>query len=489
MDYHLDYADLLICNAQVFNGENTPAIIADVAVIGDKIVAIGKLSVAQCNTLIDAHNLALAPGFIDVHTHDDLALIKRPAMLAKISQGVTTVITGNCGISAVPWQPNSKIVDPINLLGEESEFVYPTLISYISAFENAQPSVNAAVLIGHTTLRAQVMDNLMQGATAAQISKMQRLLELALEQGAIGLSSGLAYASAVHATLDEVKQLASCVTDFDGLYTTHLRTEFDDIIPAMDEAFATAAHASIDLVISHLKCAGKANFSRAHEVLSHLEKQQTVQTVSCDCYPYSASSSTLDLKQVTDDYEIFITWSTPHPEMAQQPLAKIAKQWNLSLHAAAKRLMPAGAVYHCMDEHDVSHFVSSPLTMIGSDGLPCDPYPHPRLWGTFTRVLGHYSRSLQMLPLCLAIHKMTALPASRFKLSKRGQIKPGYYADLVLFDPNTVSDSATYLAPTTPAQGIKKVWVNGILSFEEGNTEAQLLQKKRAGRLLTRQSK
>ncbi|MBD1582906.1 N-acyl-D-amino-acid deacylase family protein [Pseudoalteromonas sp. S16_S37] len=483
------YAQSIIRNAAVYQWPSEQPQIMDVAIDKGLIVAVGDCSQYQAQQNFDATGLVLAPGFIDVHTHDDLEVLRSPHMLSKISQGVTTVIAGNCGISAAPYFQACAPVDPINLLGTKEQLIYPELGDYQRAFTLAAPSVNLAMLVGHTSLRAQVVEDLSQPANPDEIAQMKALLTQAMEQGALGLSTGLAYHNAKGSSIYEVNALAEVIKPFDGIYTTHLRTEFHGILDAMDEAFATAQHADVPLVISHIKCAGKENWGRAPEVLAHLNKQRKHQDIGCDCYPYAASSSTLDLNQVTKETDIFITWSETHPEMAQKNLQEIAAKWQMSLIDAARRLQPAGAVYHCMLEDDVKQFLSYEHSMIGSDGLPCDPHPHPRLWGTFPRVLGHYSHREQTLPLALAIHKMTALPAKQFKLEKRGQIKVGNFADLVLFDPTMVCDQATYSQPHLPAIGIDRVWVNGKLSYAGDADLASVVDYGRAGRFLNRTSK
>ncbi|WP_440053144.1 N-acyl-D-amino-acid deacylase family protein [Pseudoalteromonas sp. T1lg65] len=479
-------ADCIIRNITIYDGQLSEPFIGDIAIAGAHIVAMGKNISYLSDQVIEGSGLALAPGFIDVHTHDDLEVFRDSAMLSKLSQGVTSVIAGNCGISAVPFDAKVELVDPINLLGSKEQFSYRKLQDYREAFASAKPSVNLAMLVGHTSLRAQVMVALDRSASDTEIQQMQALLIEAMQQGALGLSTGLAYKNANAASFEEVCALIACLPEYNGVYTTHLRTEFDAIIDAMDEAFQAAKSADVPLVISHLKCAGKHNWGRAKEVLNHLKQQAKKQQVGCDCYPYAASSSTLDLKQVTSDTEIFITWSDSYPEMAKRSLAEIAQLWQLSLYDAAKKLQPAGAVYHCMDEQDVKEIVSSPLSMIGSDGLPCDPHPHPRLWGTFPRVIGHYCMTLNALSLPLAIHKMTALPAAQFGLHKRGVIKVGNYADLVMFDPLTIIDRASYDNPKQQAQGISKVWVNGRLSFCAGDDATAVNHRGRAGQFLSR---
>ncbi len=282
------------------------------------------------------------------------------------------------------------------------------------------------------------------------------------------MSSGLAYASAKQANASEVMRLAEILGHHGGIYTTHMRSEFEEIISAMEEAFETGQHAKVPVVISHLKCAGAGNWGRTVEVLDLMDKVSEHQDVSCDCYPYSASSSTLDLNQVTEDIDIFITWSESKPEHAGKMLKSIAQEMQLPLMEAAKALQPAGAVYHCMDESDVKRVLKYKLTMVGSDGLPNDPHPHPRLWGTFPKVLGHYCREEQLFSLAEAIHKMTGMSATRYQLKDRGEIKVGAYADLVLFNPNTIKDTATFEHPISVAQGIEYVFVNGAPSYFKG---------------------
>jgi len=473
--------DLLIRNARVLDGTGAEPITADLALREGRIEAIAPSLQLDANETIDAGGLTLAPGFIDVHTHDDLAVLRTPAMLPKLSQGVTTVITGNCGISAAPATLHGELPDPMNLLGEAEAFRYPNFASYRAAIEDAQPAVNVAALVGHTALRNNHMDRLDRAATSAEIAKMRGQLEEALEHGALGLSTGLAYLSANAATTDEVLALAAPLAAAGAVYTTHMRTETEKILDAMHEAFTIGQQTRVPVIVSHLKCAGIANWGRSGEVLAALETARQTQPAGCDCYPYAAGSSTLDLRQVDERVKITITWSTPHAEMAGSTLAEIAATWGVSQLEAGRRLQPAGAIYHSISEDDMRQILRHPATMIGSDGLPNDPRPHPRLWGTFPRVLGRYSREEKLFSLPEAIHKMTGMPAQRFSLADRGLIREGYAADLVLLDPETILDTATYEQPIQPAQGIFSVWVNGVLSYTaEGPTA------RRAGRYLPR---
>lgn len=475
--------DTLIRNAHIMDGSGGEPWAGDVAIVGDHICAVGQIPDYSARAVIDGSGHILAPGFIDVHTHDDTNVIRTPGMLPKLSQGVTTVIVGNCGISAAPVQLTGAPPDPMNLLGSADVFRYPTFASYVAAIEQAQPAVNVAALVGHTALRNNHMDRLDRAATASEIEQMQAQLSEALHVGALGLSSGLAYLSANAAPPDEVIALAKLLAAASAIYTTHMRTETEGILDAMSEAFHIGRESSVPVVISHLKCAGIDNWGRSEEVLHALDEARAAQPVGCDCYPYAAGSSTLDLRQVDERVEIMITWCEPHPEVAGKTLAQIAASWNVEQIEAARRLQPAGAIYHSISEEDMRRILVHPATMIGSDGLPNDPLPHPRLWGTFPRVLGRYSRELKLFPMAMAIHKMTGMPAARFGLADRGLIKQGYFADLVLFNPETVRDTATFISPISSAEGIAAVWVNGVLSYRDGASTGQ-----REGKFLPRRS-
>lgn len=469
--------DLLIRDALLLDGSGAAGTRGDIGVSAGRIAAMGRLD-GDAASVVDAGGRAVSPGFIDVHTHDDLEVIRDPAMTSKLSQGVTTIVVGNCGISASPVNTADAVPDPMNLLGEPGEFRYPRFADYRRAVEDARPALNVAALVGHTSLRQNHMDRLDRAASDEEIAAMRLQLRAAIAEGALGLSTGLAYASAFAAPEREVLELARDLPA-DRLYATHLRDEFAGILPALDEARAVGRHSGAPVRVSHLKCAGIDNWGRSREVLAWLDGAAGEHDVACDCYPYAASASTLDLKQVTDAYDILITWSEPHPDQGGRMLAAIAADWQVSLHEAAGRLQPAGAVYFCMDEEDVRRFLRHPLTMIGSDGLPRDPRPHPRLWGTFPRVLGHYARDEGLFPLHEAVHKMTGLPGSRFALPGRGLLREGWHADLVLFDPARVRDTADYHDPIRAAEGIDAVWVNGELAYD-----GSAVTRARSGRFL-----
>jgi N-acyl-D-amino-acid deacylase len=463
--------DILIRHAKVLDGSGRPSEQLDVAILDDRICTIGSALKLNASEAIDAEGLTLAPGFIDVHTHDDTSVIRTPDMLPKLSQGVTTVIVGNCGISAAPVHLRGEPPDPMNLLGNAEAFCYPTFTAYVVAVRAARPAVNVCALVGHTSLRNNYMDRLDRSATPIEMESMCAQLREALDAGALGLSFGLAYLSANAASTEEVLTLAKPLAPAGAVYTIHMRSETDAILEAMKEAFAIGRLRHVPTIISHLKCAGIDNWGRSSEILRLLDTARDHQPVACDCYPYAAGSSTLDLRQVDERITITITWSSPHPEMAGKPLEQIARDWDVTQLEAAKQLQPAGAIYHSISEEDMRNILRHPATMIGSDGLPHDPRPHPRLWGTFPRVLGRYCREEKLFSLSEAIYKMTGMPAQRFGLVQRGRIREGYYADLVLFDAEKIIDTATFSDPIRPSVGIEQVWVNGILSYtREGST-------------------
>ncbi|WP_240206977.1 D-aminoacylase [Vibrio sp. CyArs1] len=473
----------LIKNVSVVDGMATPRFLSDIEIVNDKIARIGNGLENDFAIVIDGKGLTAAPGFIDVHTHDDTNVIREPECEPKITQGITTVIVGNCGISASPADLQDLPPDPMNLLGSKEDFKYPTFKHYVEAVEQAQPAVNVAALIGHTTLRNNAMNDLYRPANTQEILAMRSQLKASLQEGALGLSSGLAYASAFDSSSSEVEELATELTEHQAIYTTHMRSEFEPILDAMEEAFKVGRVNKVPVVISHLKCAGAGNWGRTNETLKLLDDTAKKQNVGCDCYPYSASSSTLDLKQVTDEFEIFITWSETHPEHAQKTLHQIAEETNQTLMETAKMLQPAGAVYHNMCPEDVERVLQSKHSVIGSDGLPNDPHPHPRLWGAFPRVIGFYSRERQLFSLEEAVSKMTGKSAQRFNLLGRGVIQIGAFADIVLFDASTIKDVATFSEPKRKAEGIHSVFVNGGLAYQHKN-----IQSKRYGQFLRRAS-
>ena len=477
--------DLLIRNASIVDGTGAPRFNGDIGIIGDRIVRIGDLSTLRGELEIDLAGRIAAPGFIDSHTHDDRIMLSSPDMAPKVSQGVTTVIGGNCGVSLAPMPrpiPN-PVTPPLNLLDDQgSWFHFPTFASYLDELRAHPAATNCAMLVGHTTLRVATMSDLSKPASSTEIAAMRELVLEAMQAGAIGVSTGLFYEPAIAAPTEEVIEVCSPLKQFKGLYCTHMRNEADRVIDSLEESFRIGREVGVPIVISHHKVTEQANHGRSTETLALIEKNMATQPICLDCYPYTAGSTILSVDRAATSARVIVSWSKPLPEYAGQDLTDIAKKMNCSQEEAIKRLLPAGAIYFKMDEADVQRILKFDQTMIGSDGLPHDASPHPRLWGSFPRVLGHYGRLLGLFPLETAVYKMTGLTAKNFGLKDRGVLREGAYADLTLFDADTVDEAATYAAPIAPARGIEAVIVNGAMVWRDGRATGA-----RPGRVLHRE--
>jgi N-acyl-D-amino-acid deacylase len=462
------HVDLLIRGAEVIDGSGSPRFRSDIAISDDRIFALRESSGVQANSEIDASGKVVTPGFIDTHTHDDRALMANPLMEAKISQGVTTVVTGNCGISLAPLKIDCRPPPPLDLLGGAEGF-YERFSAYLAALDQEPPAVNALCQVGHSTLRVNTMDQLDRAANAQEIAVMCQLLEQTLTDGAIGFITGLFYRPAHAAPTEEVIQLAAVLGDYSGIHSTHMRDEADHVLESLEETFTIGKKAGIPVIISHHKCSGQANHGRSVETLARIDQARAEQPLGLDVYPYIASSTVLDAERMRGATRVLITWSEAVPSAAGRDLADIATEMGCSRQEAVERLQPAGAIYFMMDENDVRRILAYPHAMIGSDGLPHDLKPHPRLWGTFPRVLGHYVREVGLFSLEEAVRKMTSLPATQFGLPNRGVIREGAYADLVILDPDTIEDRASFEQPTLPAAGISDVLVNGRVIWHDGH--------------------
>jgi N-acyl-D-amino-acid deacylase len=461
--------DLLVTGATVVDGSGAPSYIADVGIAEGRIAAIGSLARQAAGERIDAAGRVLSPGFIDVHTHDDRALLTPGGMTAKLSQGVTTVVTGNCGLSLAPGVVRGCIPPPLDLIATPEWLQkFPRFSDYLDAIDARGVAVNAACLVGHLTLRANVMDDLERPATAVECEAMRALLADALDAGAFGMSTGTFYPPARHASTDEIVAVGEPLRAHGALYATHMRNEAEKVIDALDETFDIGRRLGVRVLISHHKLAGVANHGRSVETLKRIAAAMEKQPVSIDCYPYNASSTVLRPEFVARASSVLVSWSSTMPQYAGRTLADIAAELGCSDEQAAERLMPAGAIYFMMDEADVRRILAFPKTMVGSDGMPHDEHPHPRLWGTFPRVLGHYAREEKLFSLETAVYKMSGLTAQELGMAGRGTIAVGHAADLVLFDPAAVNDRATFAEPRALSAGIDRVWVNGRLAFCEG---------------------
>lgn len=478
--------DLLIRNADIVDGTGAPRFAGDIGIRGDRIERIGDLSGASGRTEIDLAGRIAAPGFIDAHTHDDRLMLSGGDMAPKVSQGVTTVVGGNCGVSLAPMprpipQP---VTPPLNLLDEKGGwFRFGTFASYLQALRAQPAATNCAMLVGHTTLRVATLDDLERPATTQQIAQMRAMVQEAMEAGAIGVSTGLFYEPAVAAPTEEVIETCRPLKDFDGLYCTHMRDEGDHVMESLEETFRIGREVGVTVLISHHKVVGEKNHGRSQETLAFIRKNMALQPICLDCYPYTAGSTILSWSRASASARTIVSWSKALPQFAGRDLDEVARELGVSPQEAVERLLPAGGIYFRMDEADVQRILQFDETMIGSDGLPHDDSPHPRLWGTFPRILGHYGRSLGLFSLEKAVHKMTGLTAQKFGLADRGVLKEGAFADLTLFDKDTVGEAGTYANPKVPARGIDTVVVNGNIVWREGRATGA-----RPGRVLARQT-
>lgn len=473
-------ADLAIRDARIVDGSGAAAKEGHVMVRGGRIVAVDGTSL-PARREIDAGGLVLTPGFVDVHTHDDGALLRYPGMEFKIAQGCTTVVLGNCGFSAAPSRPDASAHPTATALFGLKP-VWRDLNEYVIAVEAAWPAVNAVTLVGHNTLGTFVTRSENRAPTPADLRAMRSSIRQAMEQGACGLSTGLIYEPGRYSTTEELVELAREVAIYGGVYATHVRNERDFLLEAIDEALTIGREAGVRVQISHHKAALRRNWGKVADSLARIDRARSEGVdVALDVYPYTASSSPIasffglgpiDLgnAEVTR-----VAYCPPFPELEGRMLVEIAAERGASLEAVIGAILdaPGGeralCVVFAMDEHDVEENLRHPFAMIGSDGIPdLDGKPHPRLFGTFPRVLAEYVRSRGLLSLEEAVRRMTSLPCERFGLVERGLVREGYYADLVLFDPRAVADMATYDDPQREPIGISHVVVNGRIAYEGG---------------------
>jgi N-acyl-D-amino-acid deacylase len=476
--------DLIIRGGTVIDGTKAPRYDADVAVRDGRIAAIGDLAGYTARETIDATGRIVAPGFIDSHTHDDMAVLSQPDMSFKVSQGVTTVVGGNCGISAAPLRRDMELPMPLGLLEAPAEGRFTSFKAYLDALRAAPSSVNVAAMVGHSTLRAVTMPDLDRAANEDEIAKMRDMVEEAMQAGAIGMSTGTFYPPATAATTQEIIEVGRPLTSRKALYVTHMRDEGDKVMESLEETFLIGRELGVPVVVSHHKLQNTQNFGRSKVTLPFIQETMKHQCVSLDCYPYDAGSTMIRTDRGMLDGRVLIASSQPHPEMAGRDLDEIAAEWGVAKDEAARRLQPGSAIYFMMDENDVQRILAFDETMIGSDGVPVGEKPHPRLWGTFPRVLGHYSRDVGLFPLETAVWKMTGLTARNFGIEGRGTLKQGAHADIVIFDAATVHDAASYQSPTLPAKGIDAVIVNGAVTWRAGAHSGA-----RNGQVITRNDK
>src|SRR5437762_5589876 len=324
--------DLVVRNATVIDGTRSPRFEADVAVQGTRIAAIGKLDDARGEVEIDASGKIAAPGFIDAHTHDDRLLLSAPEMAPKVSQGVTTVVAGNCGVSLAPAPRGmpKPVTPPLNLMDSEGTwFHFKSFREYVEALRAQPPATNCALLVGHSMLRVQTMDDLEKPASPREISSMRSMVEEALAAGAIGLSTGLYYEPASAAPTEEVIEVCRPLTARRGLYCTHKRDEGDRVIDSLEETFRIGRELGVPVVISHHKVVGTPNRGRSRETLPLIERRMREQPVALDCYPYCASSTILSASRAAIASKVLVTWSKPFPQFSGMDLSEVAAKMQL----------------------------------------------------------------------------------------------------------------------------------------------------------------
>lgn len=473
--------DLIIRNASIIDGSGAPSFAGDVEIDGGRIGAVGVAGGAA-RSEIDAKGLSLAPGFIDVHTHDDGAFLRHPDMGFKLAQGVTTCVCGNCGFSAIPALPGS---DPGAasggiLSGAGGEFA--DLEGYFDAVLAGRPSINSLMLVGHNTVRAMVMGMDERAPTADELAQMRGKVKLAMEQGACGFSTGLIYRPGRWSKTDEVIELARAALPHGGLYATHMRNEGDRLLEAVEETLLIGREAGLHTHISHHKSAGKRNWGKVSQSLDMVDRARSAgQRVTLDVYPYTAGSGRMieyfNLKNIDGDYAqlIRIANCPDFREFEGRMLVDIAAERGQDIVELVRMILtsPRGdrtiCIHFIIDEADIETNLRYRDMMIGSDGIPdLRGKPHPRLFGTFPRVLGEYSRKRGVLGLEDAVSRMTSISAETFGITERGRVKTGFHADLVLFNPGTIEDTATYDDPQQFPLGIGLVIVNGKEAFRDG---------------------
>lgn len=478
--------DLIVRGADVYDGTGADPVRADVAVDGDRVAAIGDLSEAGAATEVDGAGLALTPGFIDVHAHDDAAVLMDPELRCKTLQGVTTDVVGNCGMGIaphgnalpafLPWTP-----------GLDTLPVWRGYQGYVDRIDAEPPSLNVAVLVGHGTVRSEILGGRRDAPTATEVDAMRALVEEGMDAGAVGLSTGLIYEPGRYASTDEVVALAEVAAAAGAIYTTHMRNEADQLLEAVAESIEIGERAGLPVEISHHKASGRDNWGRVRDSLAMIDAaRQRGVAVTLDQYPYTAGSTVLyavvqngalgDGKGGIGRAEpdgVTVATASGHPEWEGLNLVEIGELLGVSPRDAADHVIIATGgtalvVIEMMSEDDVRTVLAHPQTMIGSDGVPAPGKPHPRLWGTFPRVLGRYARDDGVLSFADAVRRMTSLPATTFGLTDRGVIREGAFADLVLLDPATVADRGTYADPEQPPAGVNTVVVNGTIIVRDG---------------------
>ncbi len=518
--------DYVITNAAVYDGVQVIEQNADVAIQGDKIAEIGKIDPKQARRVIDAKGLVLAPGFIDAHTHADFNPWVYPGLENKIRQGVTTEITGNCGMSAAPVLGEQK--KEIHKVWAREGVSLPQGIPWESfedykvRWKKTGSLTNHLSLVGHGNLRGAVRGFKPGPASDREIKAMKELLVRSMQEGAAGLSFGLIYLPGVYAGPHEVIELCREVKKFDGVCAFHIRSEGDKLVESIREALEAGRQTGVKIQLSHLKAAGRKNWPKMAEVFRLIEEVRSLGVdVEADAYPYLAGYAELAAAVPPFYYEkqdrlAFFKSKAHHTEIAEKireyykdspdrwttlavgaiaggsfpeyegkTLQQIADKTKRAPERVLIELLSdtnfeVSAFYFTQSDDVLEQVLLQPFTVVGSDSIADgSTYPHPRAYGTFPRIFSRYVREKNSLVLGRAIRKMTFEPARHFSLQDRGQVRPGFFADLVLFDPQTIQDAADYEHPQQASRGVRWVFVNGEVVLEDGKFNGE-----KAGRLL-----
>jgi len=511
--------DVLIKNGEIADGLLARTFTGDVGIIGEKIAAIGNLGNASANLIIDAIGKVVSPGFIDMHSHTDTELLIDPKAQSKIHQGVTTEVSGNCGYAPFPLSAeDQKEFDENSFQQYGLHINWKDIEGFLNELEKNKMSLNYVTLTGHGKLRSYVMGKNDQRPTTEQLEKMKVQLAQTMEAGSFGLSTGLEYAPGSYAQTDELIELSKVAAKYNGIYATHMRNEDDTVEEAVEEALQICREAGVSLQISHLKVCNKNNWHKIDHVLEMIQRAaQSGQPVHADRYPYNAWSTgissllplwsrqgstdevlaRLDVPELVPDIRSYAEgrgnriggWdrliinscqSDENKIFEGKSIADCLEITGLSPFEFIKKMMieERGHVTitgFAMDEGNLHKVLSFPLVMIGSDGSAVSPEgklshgkPHPRYYGTFPRVLGKYCREEKLFDIATAVQKMSSMPADKLGLKYRGKIAKEYYADIVIFNPNTVIDKSTFSDPHQFPLGIQYVLVNGKLVLKEG---------------------
>ncbi len=483
--------DVFIRGGTLIDGSGAPGIRTNVAIRGDRIAAIGPLPDAEATRVIDAEACVVTPGFIDVHSHDDAACLSTPLDF-KLMQGVTTDIVGNCGAGIAPYNPEQRANMIVgNVLGEMPEATWRTFGEFMHVVEQARPAINVACLVPHGAVRYATLGMQSREPSDAELDQMREHIDEGMAAGAVGLSTGLIYPPGAFARTDELIECAKIAARHGGIYVSHIRNEGDRVMEAVEEAATIGDQAGLPVQISHHKAAGPANWGKVSETIAFMKARRAAgQDITFDVYPYVAASSVLAaFAAATEglDYDRVLLATVPgHAELEGETVREAAAILGVATEEATGlilRVAPGSvAIFFLMHEDDIRTVISQPECMIGSDGLPTPGgKPHPRLYGTFPRVIQRYVREEKVLSLEEAVRKMTSLPADRFKLAGRGRIAEGAFADIVVFDPSRIEDVATYEEPRQYPAGIDYVLVNGLVA-----AEAEQQVESATGRLLRR---